>query len=231
MRARLIVLSIVFAATAVACSVVDEGKVERIDPQFGLDDTLPSSTLSATTTTQLVTTTTGLETTTTLVQTEQVSLYFVASGQLTPVLRPLASPVTLAQIVAALQLGPPTDDSGAGLRTIVPSDADIRVTTDGTGVARVNLPEGFFELVPVNNDQRLVIAQLVLTITQRPGVGQVIFNQAVPLPAGQSRPAGQQLTFSDYKSLTDSNPQFDPDPTVTATGTTAPTETTTTLGG
>jgi len=215
MRTRLIALTVLFAAAAVACSVVDEGKVERIDPRLGLDDTLPQTTLDSTTTTLLATTTTGLEPATTLgVQTEQVRLYFVASGQLTPALRPLASPVTLAQIVAALQLGPPDDDSGAGLRTIVPNDVEIRVTTDGTGVASVVLPEDFFELVPVPNDQRLVIAQLVLTITQRPGVGQVIFNQAVPLPGGQVRPAGQQLTFSDYESLTDSNSQFDNAPTV-----------------
>ncbi len=213
MYRRLAILCALFTLVAVACSVVDDGKVERIQPQFGVDDTLPSSTLGSTTTTQLVTTTTGLETTTTLVQTDDVRLYFVASGQLTPALRPLASPVTLNQIVAALQKGPPEDDSGAGLRTIVPSNIEIRVSTDGSGVAFVSLPEGFFELVPVTNDQRLVIAQLVLTITQRPGVGQVTFNQAVPLPSGQVRPAGQQLTFSDYQSLTDSSSGFNNEPT------------------
>jgi len=224
MRVRVVGLGVLFAATAVACSVVDQGKVERIDPQFGLDDTLPSSTFRSTTTTQLATTTTGFETTTTQVFTEQVRLYFVASGQLTYVLQPLASPVTSAQIVAALQLGPPEDSSGAGLRTIVPSNVEIRVTTDGTGIARVTLPDGFFDLVPVPNNQRLVIAQLVLTITNIRGVGQVTFNQAVPLPGGQVRPAGQQLTFSDYESLTDSNLQFDADPTL-------PVETSTTVGG
>ncbi|CAN5419178.1 hypothetical protein BH10ACT2_BH10ACT2_11910 [soil metagenome] len=218
MHRRLAILCAVFTVVAVACSVVDDGKVERIQPQFGLDNTLPSSTLGSTTTTQLATTTTGLETTTTQVQIdlEPVRLYFVASGQLTPASRPLASPVTLNQVVAALQLGPPDDDSGAGLRTIVPNNVEIRVSTDGSGVARIILPEGFFDLVPVANDQRLVIAQLVLTITQRPGVGQVTFNQAVPLPGGQVRPAGQQLTFSDYQSLTDSSSGFNNEPTLPA---------------
>lgn len=220
MRRRTITVAALLWFVAAACGVVEDGKVERIDPQFGLDDTLPSTTMEATTTTILATTTTGFETTTTQVQTEQVRLYFVASGQLTYVLQGLASPVTLPQIIAALQAGPPAGDLGAGLRTIVPSDVEIRVTTDGSGVASVTLPPGFFELVGVQNDQRLVIAQLVLTLTVSRGVGQVVFNQAVPLPTGQVRLAGQQLTFNDYESYTDSNPQFAPDPTPAATSTT-----------
>lgn len=212
MRRRVFVLGVLLTVIAVACSVVDDGKVERIDPPFALDDTLPSSTSIETTTTQLATTTTGLETTTTIVQTEQVRLYFVASGQLTYVLQPLASPVTFQQIIAALQIGPPTGDVGIGLRTIVPSDADIRVDTDGTGVAFVTLPENFFEgLLP--SDQRLVIAQLVLTITRTSGIGQVVFNVDVPLTTGQVFPAGQRLTFSDYESYTDPNSPVAPDPT------------------
>lgn len=225
MRARIIVVALVLTSLAVACGVVDEGKVERIDPQFGLDDTLPSTTAVATTTTQLATTTTaGLETTTTAVQTEQVRLYFVASGQLTYVQQPLASPVILQQIIAALQQGPPVGDVGIGLRTIVPADADIRVITVD-GVARVTLPDGFFVSVTGLSDQLFVIAQLVLTLTNSRGVGQVVFNQAVPLPFGEVRPAGQELTFSDYQSLTGTNTQFAPDPTVPAA------TTTTTLSG
>lgn len=212
MRRRAIALGVLFAVVPVACSVVDDGKVERIDPPFGLDDTLPSSTFIETTTTQLATTTTGLETTTTNVQTEQVELYFVASGQLTYVLQLLASPVTFQQIIAALQQGPPAGDQGIGLRTIVPSEADIRVDTDGTGVASVTLPLDFFEgLLP--SDQRLVIAQLVLTITRTSGIGQVVFNVDVPLTTGQVFPAGQRLTFSDYESYTDPNSPLSPDPT------------------
>ena len=219
MRARVIILGLVLTSAAVACGVVEEGKVERIDPQFGLDATLPPTTIIATTTTQLATTTTGLETTTTAVQTEQVRLYFVASGQLTYVLQPLASPVILQQIIAALQQGPPAGDVGIGLRTIVPPDADIRVTTVD-GVARVDLPDEFLDLVTGVSDQRFVIAQLVLTLTVSRGVGQVVFNQAVPLPFGEVRLAGQQLTYSDYESLTDTSSQLGPDPTVAAATTT-----------
>ena len=225
MRRRIVCLCILLTATAVACSVVGDGKVERIQPQFGLDDTLPSSTSILTTTSLFETTTTGVETTTTTPQpqTEDVRLYFVASGQLTYVLQPLASPVTLGQVIAALQSGPPAGDLGAGLRTVLPNFAEIRVTTDGSGIATVTLPDDFFDLVPGLNDQRLVIAQLVLTLTSSRGVGQVVFNLRVPLPTGQERPAGLQLTFSDYASMTDPNLDI-PDPTL-------PAATSTTVGG
>jgi hypothetical protein len=213
--------------TTVACGVVDEGKVERIDPQFGLDDTLPTTTVIETTTTQLATTTTGLETTTTQVQTEPVDLYFVASGQLTYVQQPLAAPATLQQIIAALQRSP-AGDVGIGLTTIVPDVADIRVTTTD-GVAYITLPDGFFDLLSGLSDQRFAIAQLVLTITSSRGIGQVVFNEAVPLPFGQVRAAGQELTFSDYESLTNPNPQVAPDLTVPTATTTS--QTTTTTGG
>ena len=224
MRRRILCLAILLTMTAVACSVVDDGKVERIDPQFGLDDTLPSSTSIATTIPLFETTTTGLETTTTTPQpqTEAVRLYYVASGQLTYVSQPLASPVTLGQVIAALQ-SPPAGDLGAGLLTVLPSFAEMRATTDGSGIATVTLPEDFFDLVPGLNDQRLVIAQLVLTLTSFRGIGQVTFNLPVPLPTGQERPAGLELTFSDYKSMTDSNLDV-PDPTF-------PLASTTTAGG
>ncbi len=220
MRRRVITLGLLLAVTPVACSVVEEGKVERIDPPFGLDDTLPSSTFIQTTTTQLATTTLPLETTTTLVDPalETVRLYFVASGQLTYVLQPLTSPVTFQQIIAALQQGP-VGDVAVGLRTRVPSTADIRVDTDGTGVAFVTLPVDFFDLIVLPSDQRLAIAQLVLTLTRTSGIGQVVFNVDVPLTTGQVFPAGQRLTFSDYESYTDPNTPVGPDPTPAPTTT------------
>ncbi len=217
MRFRLVAMCLLFTAAAVACSVVDEGKVERIDPQFGLDDTLPP-TSSSTTTTLPETTTTGLEPATTLVAPEQVTLYFVTNGQLTPELQPMSTPVTLQKIITALQLGP----NGDGLRTVVPGDVEIRVTTDGSGVATITLPDDFFALVEPPA-QRLVIAQLVLTITSSRGIGQVVFNLRVPLPSGVERPAGLQLTFSDYEVYTGTSPQFSPDPTVPAATTTSTT--------
>jgi hypothetical protein len=100
------------------------------------------------------------------------------------------------------------------------------VVTDGSGVVQVILPDGFFDSVTVGTDQRLVIAQLVLTLTDSRGVGQVTFNVPVPLPSGELKPAGEPLSYRDYQSLAGSNP---PATEVGATSTsTSSLETTTT---
>ena len=232
MRGRVNLLLGAMAVVVIGCSVVDDGKVSRINPPLGLDDTLPPITDAVTTTSELATTTTGPATTTTLVQTEQVRLYFIASGQLTYVVTPLPAPVALNQVIAALQMGPPRGELGTGLRSAVPPlPAEIRVTSDGSGVLTVTLPPGFFDTVAVGSDQRLVIGQLVLTLTDTRGIGQVVFNQAVPLPSGEVISAGQPLAYRDYQSLAGSNPSGTESvggtPSATTSSTTISTDTST----
>lgn len=184
--------------TLAACSVVDDGKVSRINPPGDLDDTLPSTT--STTTTVLPTSTSGLETSTSLVQTQLVPLYFVAGGQLTYVNQALPSPVVLQLIVSALQSGPPPDTPG--LRSAIPLRPAILVQpSDGTGVARVDLPDNFFDEIAVG-DQRFAIAQIVLTLTDSRGIGQVIFDQPVTKPSGEFVAPGKPVTHLDYEVLT-----------------------------
>jgi len=187
-------LAATLALALTACGVVDDGSVTRIDPPAGLADPAPSST--STTTPVLTSSTLGPATT--LVQTEPARLYYVSGGRLTYVNLALPAPVTLQVVITALQLGPPPET--IGLRNAVPSGTELLVTEDGTGVARVDLPDGFFDLVAIP-DQRLVIAQIVLTLTDSRGIGQVVFDQPVPKPLGEIVPGGQPLTFRDYESL------------------------------
>ncbi|MDO8389916.1 MAG: GerMN domain-containing protein [Actinomycetota bacterium] len=192
-------LAATLASTAMAaCSVVDDGKVSRINPPGDLDDTLPSTT--STSTTMIPTSTSGLETSTSIVQTELVRLYYIAGGQLTYVNQALPSPVVLQLIVSALQSGPPPDTPG--LRTAIPPDAVIMVRPpDGTGVARVDLPDRFFDEIAIG-DQRYAIAQIVLTLTDSRGIGQVTFDLPVTKPSGEFVAAGTPVTHLDYQSLT-----------------------------
>ena len=183
-----------------ACSVVGDATVEPIDPPFGLADTVASSTVASTTTSIAPSTTEGLATTEPPVQTEQVRLYFIASGRLTYVAVQLPTPVVPAQLVAALQAGPPTGDLGTGLRTALPGLLEISVSTDGSGIAEVTLPEGFLDTLTVG-DQRLVVAQLVLTLTDSRGIGQVTFDEAVPMPSGELTRAGEPLAYRDFETL------------------------------
>jgi hypothetical protein len=199
---RMAGVSVVFTALAVllaACGVVGDGKVESVTPPFGLDDTALPTTTAAATTTAPTTTVPGLETTTTLVQTEAVRLYFITGSQLLYVERALATPAALPQIVAALQEGPPPGDLGAGLRSALPV-ATITVNDTNAGIATVELPETFFDGIPAL-DQRLVVGQLVLTLTDSRGIGQVQFNLAVPKASGEVVRAGEPLARVDFTPL------------------------------
>jgi hypothetical protein len=201
--AAAVVGSMLTAAWLVAaCSVVDDGKARRIDPPGELDDTLPTTTTDATTT-NVPTSSSAVDSSTTLVQTEPVRLYFIASGQLVYVTTPVTSPVVLPVIIFALQEGPPAETFG--LRSAVPRDMAIGVTTDGSGVANVDLPDDFFDVVS-RTDQRLVIGQIVLTLTDSRGIGQVVFDQPVTKPLGEIVAAGQPLSYRDYEALAGSVP-------------------------
>jgi len=207
-------LALACAALA-ACSVVDDGKVSRINPPGDLDDTLPATT--STSTTLVPTSTSGLETSTSLVQTELVRLYYIAGGQVTFVNQALPSSPVLQLIVSALQSGPPPDTPG--LRSAIPQTAVILVRPpDGTGVAQVDLPDNFFDEIAVA-DQRFAIAQIVLTLTDSRGIGQVVFDLPVTKPSGEFVAAGKPVTHLDYESLTgvSSSPE-----SVTGTSTSAP---------
>lgn len=200
---RVAILCGVLVAVTAGCSVIDDGKVQRVDPPNELTDTLPSTTTTIpTTTSQPATSTTGLETTTTELQAQTVQLFYVAGGKLSPIPGQLPAQYALFQLLAQLQLGQQLEGPlGSGLRNAIPPDVIIDASPDGTGVAQVVLPEGFFDTIPAT-DQRLAIAQIVMTLLENtPGIGQVAFNQQVSGPGGELIPAGQLLTRADYTAL------------------------------
>ncbi len=229
MRRRVCALAALLAVITVACSVVDDGKVQRVNPG-ALDDTLPTTTVANTTTTAAVTTTTGLETTTTGVQAVAVQLYYIAGSQLNSVPDQLPPQFALQQLIKLLQVGLREGDIGRTLRSALPTDVEIKVTADGAGVAQVMLPDGFFDTIAVG-DQRLVVGQLVMTLLDNSrGIGQLMFNQQVSGPTGEVIPAGQLITRLDYQSLLASaTTTFTT--TTTTTTTTLTVETSTTLAG
>jgi hypothetical protein len=203
---RLAAILGVLTFATVACSIVDDGRVERVSPPAELTGTLPPTTIATTTTTEAVTTTIGLATTTTDVQ-GLVDVFFIASGKLSPVPRPISAQYVLSQLIAKLLAGPPEGEVGLGLRSAIPPDLEeITASTDGSGVAQVVLPDGFFDTIPAG-DQRLAVAQIVMTLLENtPGIGQVAFNLQVSGPEGELIPAGQLLTRADFVSLMADSP-------------------------
>ena len=210
LRWRAIVTVVVIGSTvAAACGVSGEGELQRIgsDDLAGLDQT---TTTSSTTTTTIPPSTTTInptdEATTTTIATEPVQLYFLDGSRLVDISINLAGDPSASRVIAALEAGPPTDEVGIGLQTLLPPRLITSVAESGAGFATVDLASGPFEDGIQPRDQRLAIAQIVLTLTRRPGIGQVQFTldgEPLTVPGRdnvQTEP-GALVSRDDYRSL------------------------------
>ena len=196
-----------------SCSIPGDGSVKQIDADkipYELNATTtsspPTTVPASTTTTPVVETTTSTSSST--IPVEIVSMFFVAGTQVVPIDRLLLSPAAAPQVLAALSEGPPEGDAAAGLRSALPVGFAAEVTVE-RGVATVVLPGTFITDLP-GGEQRLAIAQIVLTLTRQSGVGQVRFTsnnepQAVPRGRGDLTTPGATVACDDYANLLPSN--------------------------
>jgi len=171
-----------------SCSLPGDGSVKQIDTDkipYELNATTtsspPTSVPASTTTSPVIETTTSTSSST--IPVEIVSMFFVAGTQVVPIDRLLLSPAAAPQVLAALSEGPPEGDAAAGLRSALPVGFAAEVTVE-RGIATVELPGTFITDLP-GGEQRLAVAQIVLTLTRQSGVGQVRFTsnnepQSVP---------------------------------------------------
>ena len=211
-------LNLVAALTAIgivvtSCSIPGDGSVKQIDADkipYELNATTtsspPTTVPASTTTTPVFETTTSTSSST--IPVEIVSMFFVAGTQVVPIDRLLLSPAAAPQVLAALSEGPPEGDAAAGLRSALPIGFAAEVTVE-RGVATVVLPGTFITDLP-GGEQRLAIAQIVLTLTRQSGVGQVRFTsnnepQAVPRGRGDLTTPGATVACDDYANLLPSN--------------------------
>jgi hypothetical protein len=199
--------------TATSCSIPGDGSVKQIDPDqipYELNATTtspPPTTVSATTTTTPVVETTT-STISSTIPVEIVRLFFVAGAQIVPIDRLLLSPAAAPQVLAALSEGPPEGDAAAGLRSALPVGFVAEVSVE-RGIATVVLPATFITDIP-GGEQRLAVAQIVLTLTRQSGVGQVRFTsnnepQSVPRGRGDLSAPGASVACDDYANLLPSN--------------------------
>jgi len=221
---RLVIIAAALAGLLVACGIPDTGNVSRIQDKDlrQLGDTIPTTAASTVppSTIEPTTTTTPIDPSTTIAS-EDVTLYFISGAQLKGYPRSLATPATTNQVLTALQEGQPTGDAGVGIRSALPTRTAAPINVgpdDGSGIATIELPAGFFEQIP-QEDQLLAIGQIVLTITEVGGVGQVLFTQdgqpvGVPRKGGGFSDGNEPLARRDYEELLTT--------TVTTTTTTTP---------
>jgi spore germination protein GerM len=135
---------------------------------------------------------------------EQIDLYFIRNAAVTRVQRSVISPVDANAALVALTEGLVKDSTTVGLRSAIPASLEARVDVD-RGVATVNATRAFLNSLPAV-DQRLAIAQIVLTLTSRPGIGQVVFfvdGKAIAVPKGRGdlSGVGDPVTFDDYTNI------------------------------
>ena len=181
-----------------SCAVPKSGSVNEVDPQdipFGLNS--PETTAPSTTTTVVV------QTTVAGTAYEKADLFFVESASLIRVQIEIPSPPNLQGVFAALISGLPSP-APSKAKTLLPTAFTANIDVEG-GVANVNSKIGYLDSIKPN-EQRLAIAQIVLTLTSQPGIGQVTFSVGgkpigVPRGRGDIAGAGTPVTFDDYKML------------------------------
>lgn len=205
------VILVILAITLLAgCSVPASGEFEQIPlNEIPFDLNAPSTTAKSTTTTTTTILDPNQHPVTPEVVSEIVDLYFVSGNSVVKTQRNITSPATATQTLGSLVAGPPNDGTSVGLRSAVP-DLFTATVNVARGVATIDAVSSFLNnLSP--GDQKLAIAQLVLTLTSRPGIGQVLFSVdgspiAVPRGRGDLAAAGQSVSFDDYTNLIIQNP-------------------------
>ena len=194
--------SLLLLAVVSSCVVPSSGSYQQVasdDIPFGLN--APQTTIPQTTTTiPDIIATDSLP----VAVSEPIDLFFISNSRIIKVQRNVASPANPAQALSSLVEGPSTSPEFVGLRTALPTTFAASVDVI-RGVARVDATRAFLNSLS-GLDQKLAIAQIVLTLTSRPGVGQVLFSVdgkliSVPRGRGDSVASGVAVTFDDYSSL------------------------------
>lgn len=207
--------ALVVCALLASCGVpTGDSSFSEIQPDeipFGLNEPSTTTTTSTTTTSTTTTTTmpdvpvTTFEETTTTIALEPVTVYYLSRGELQPVTVDLPRDYSRNQLVSQLEAGPPLGSAGVGLDTLI-EEGLITDSEELGGVVTVTLDGLVFDEIDPS-DQRLVIAQIVLTFTGNlRGVGQVAFvldGEPLGVQKGDGLVADPDtpVSFDDYREL------------------------------
>ena len=193
-----ILITLFLSLGASACSVNSGSEFVEVDQsEIPFDLSAPETTAT--------TTTVPLATQTTVAGTiyELADLYFIKNNQLLKVQLEIGGPTNPQNVFAALIAGLP-DPAHTKVTTLLPANLTAVIDVQG-GVANINLQSGILDALSPSQ-QRLAIAQISLTLTSQPGIGQVTFSVngkpiGVPRGKGDIAAAGTPVAFDDYKML------------------------------
>jgi spore germination protein GerM len=188
MKCRFIATLIILASALPACGVpLNERAQEITDVPFGLLDPQASEPPEA-----------NIPTEGTAVQ---IFLVDSSRTQLIAVERRSAE-TDLPSVVEALLGGPTRAESRQGLTSAFPDETQVAGVDLVGGVASVDLTADF--ATTDGPTQRLAIAQMVLTLTGRPGVGRVSFTlvgQPIDIPRGDGTLAAGSVSRDNFREF------------------------------
>ena len=191
---------VVVVFTLAGCGVPVDGEVHSFPPDaipYGLAES-PSTSSPAPSTSIVVPEVIGG---TPAGRAETIVLYFVADGQLISQPRSVGAPVAPWDLMSQLAEGPEPADYPLGVRSVVRVE-HVKSISVRAGVGTLELAPAFIALAPA--ERRLAVAQLVLTLTSRPGIGQVLFSadgQPLDVPRGDGSLLKGSVSRDDYVRL------------------------------
>jgi hypothetical protein len=131
-----------------------------------------------------------------------VVVFLTDEGRLYRTTRNIPPPLRLDAVLETLKEGPTRAELAGGVRSAVLDDdtfGDVAVA-GGTAVVDLSRP-----LTGRSNaDQILALAQIVFTLTARPGIGQVQFtlaDQSIEIPVANGTTTTNPVSRDDYQSL------------------------------
>jgi spore germination protein GerM len=132
----------------------------------------------------------------------RVDVWFLRDDGLVSRQRRIPEPAAPDAVVEQLLAGPTVGEQADGLRSAIPDPEAVTEVSVARGVASVTLSSTFAD-IPAN-DQRSAVAQLVLTLTDRPGIGRVRFlvaDEAVSVPLPNGEQTDEAVSREDFEEL------------------------------
>lgn len=141
------------------------------------------------------------------------TIYLIQGQRLIGVPRPQEPPQTLAALLRSLLRGPTDAEAASGLGTAINTGPILNSVQVTESLATIDLGASFGDIR--GQSQVLAAAQVVLTATSYPGIGEVLISLdgvSAEVPLADGTLASRPLAASDYTGLVGPIPAPTPSP-------------------
>ncbi|MGI8755961.1 MAG: GerMN domain-containing protein [Acidimicrobiales bacterium] len=184
-RAVAVALAVVVVGSiGTGCAIASERSAHRVNADrvpFGLTEANPSTTTTA------------------IPIGSTARIYLIRGGRVVPTLRAVKKAARLLDVMDLLASGATRQERRLGLTSALAESAPVTKTSVSRGIATLDLARSFAD-IPAD-EQVLAIAQLVFTVTERPGIGRVRFTfdgHSIDVPRGDGALTVDALARDDF---------------------------------